>query len=464
MFIIGYGGMRMYCRKCGKEIEKNSKFCPYCGCDLQEGMDKVADSVKQDAGLQKVDKSASLKKWVIPVVIVVGIVIVAIIVFLGVKAMRKPEEESTPEVIEGQKEPVEEEQKVEYPQEITLDEEEKQGITDLLNIVSHIEGAGDFKEIENGFADIFLRTSIERGIPFVNGQAANWDATPKDTIDDYLKNSIGYQNYDVSNGGEVNGGVVTIYEASGAMIPLNNTPQISKATQISDEEIEIWGSVDYTESDDMSFLPYTAEFDVVMAKNPDSMWGRYTLKEIKNWEQQESEDDKSRAWKQSFIDYINPQDLYAKTSDSTGDFQNDWKAYKLWDMDQDGVPEVVCTYFGDTAASAVLLAYNPWNNSIIESSLGRFLTYNENELCGGNSIGGSGGFEVYTKNADGSLEGKCNFGWMEDMSSDSYQVKYYLDEQEISETEYKQLENKYSQPLEMDMTYSELIQAIKDYT
>lgn len=463
VFNIGYGGMKMYCRKCGKKIEENSKFCPYCGFDLKGGQDKVTTK-KQNVQLQKEDKSVSPKKWVIPTVIVAGIAIVVIVAFLGVKAMRKPEKVSKPEIVEEQKEPVQKEQKVEYPQDITLDEEEKQGITDLLDIVSHIEGAGDFKEIENVFADIFLRTSIERGIPFVNGQAANWDATPKDVIEDYLKNSIGYQDYDIGNGGEVNGGVVTIYEASGEMIPLNNIPQISKITQISDEEIEIWGIVDYTESDAMSFLPYTIEFDVVMTKNPDSMWGGYTLKEIKSWEQQESEDDKSRAWKQSFIDYINPQDLYAKTSDSTGDFHDEWKAYKLWDMDQDGVPEVVCTYFGGTGASAVLLAYNPWNNSIMESGLGRFLTYNENELCGGNSIGGSANFEVYTKNADGSLEGKCNFGWSEDTSSDSYQIKYYLNEQEISETEYKQLENKYSQPLEMDMTYSELIQAIKDYT
>lgn len=453
----------MYCRKCGKEIEENSKFCPYCGYELKKGQDKTSDTAKQNVRLQKTDKIVSPKKRIIPVVVVAGIIIIAIAAFLGVKAMRKPEEESKPKIVEEQKKPVKEEQKVEYPQEITLDEEEKQGITDLLDIVSHIEGAGDFKEIENAFADIFLRTSIERGIPFVNGQTANWDATPKDAIDDYLKNSIGYQDYDVGNGGEVNDGVVTIYEASGAMIPLNSTPQISRTTQISDEEIEIWGIVDYTESDAMNFLPYTIEFGVVMAKNTDSMWGRYTLKEIRSWEQKESEDDKSRAWKQSFIDYINPQDLYAKTSGSTGDFHNDWKAYKLWDMDQDDVPEVVCTYFGGTAASAVLLVYNPWDNSIMESSLGRFLTYNEKELCGGNSIGGSASFEVYTKNADGSLEGKCNFGWMQDTSSDSYQIKYYLDEQEISETEYKQLENKYSQPLEMDMTYSELIQAIKDY-
>lgn len=194
----------------------------------------------------------------------------------------------------------------------------------------------------------------------------------------------------------------------------------------------------------------------------------YELKEGKNKisetaEQKESGDDKSRIWKQSFLDYINPQDLHGKTCGFT-DCHGDCETYKLWDMDQDGVPEVVYASSGSTGASAVLLAYNPWNNSIVESGLGRFLTYNEKELCGGNSIGGSGNFGVYTKNTDGSLEGKCNFGWVQDMSSDSYQIKYYLDEREISETEYKQLEDKYSQPLEIDMTYSELIQAIKDYT
>ena len=73
----------MHCRKCGKEIEENSKFCPYCGFDLKEGQDKVTDTKKQNVQLQKEDKSVSPKKWVIPTVIVAGIIIVVIVAFWG---------------------------------------------------------------------------------------------------------------------------------------------------------------------------------------------------------------------------------------------------------------------------------------------------------------------------------------------------------------------------------------------
>ena len=91
--------MKMYCRKCGKKIEENSKFCPYCGFDLKGGQDKVTTK-KQNVQLQKEDKSVSPKKWVIPTVIVAGIAIVVIVAFLGVKAMRKPEKVSKPEIVE----------------------------------------------------------------------------------------------------------------------------------------------------------------------------------------------------------------------------------------------------------------------------------------------------------------------------------------------------------------------------
>lgn len=100
--------MKMYCRKCGKEIEENSKFCPYCGYGLQEEQNKVSGITKQDVHPQKESKGVNPKKWIIPVVIVMGTIFVAIVVFLRVKNTHKPEKISESEVIEGSVEKMEE--------------------------------------------------------------------------------------------------------------------------------------------------------------------------------------------------------------------------------------------------------------------------------------------------------------------------------------------------------------------
>ena len=122
----------MYCRKCGKEIEENSKFCPYCGYGLQEEQNKVSGITKQDVQPQKESKGVNPKKWIIPVVIVMGIIFVAIVVFLGVKDTRKLEKASEPEVVEGSvekmEEPVENETEESYQNEESKKEEPVQEV------------------------------------------------------------------------------------------------------------------------------------------------------------------------------------------------------------------------------------------------------------------------------------------------------------------------------------------------
>ena len=48
----------MYCKKCGKEVEEGSAFCPYCGADLRDQEAEVIDaddaSVSEDNGPWKV--------------------------------------------------------------------------------------------------------------------------------------------------------------------------------------------------------------------------------------------------------------------------------------------------------------------------------------------------------------------------------------------------------------------------
>lgn len=60
----------MRCKKCGKEISENAKFCRYCGTPIQT--EEGVSSVKKQKGVRKRNR----KKWIIPVCIAVGILVV----------------------------------------------------------------------------------------------------------------------------------------------------------------------------------------------------------------------------------------------------------------------------------------------------------------------------------------------------------------------------------------------------
>lgn len=60
----------MRCKKCGKEISENAKFCRYCGTPIQT--EEGVSSVKKQKGARKRNR----KKWIIPVCIAVGILVV----------------------------------------------------------------------------------------------------------------------------------------------------------------------------------------------------------------------------------------------------------------------------------------------------------------------------------------------------------------------------------------------------
>lgn len=487
------GGIeKMYCRKCGKEIAENSAFCPYCGYDLSKTQSNVNTNGQEKMLAAAGKKTADIYKWIIPIAIAAGVVVIVIAVFLGIKMMRKPEETSRQEVTKEEQKSIDETGEIEepeYPEEIMLDEEVRQGVTSFLDLLSKID-TGDTGEvfsrstaIDDLFVSSFLVRSLWYEIPFVNGQTAGvkedgW-VISEEILDIYLEDSINCQEYDLGNLTSVTDGVVTVMSVTPTSVYGNETPQIDKVMQISDEEIEVFGNVKYVE-EITTFEPYTAEFDVILTENPDSMWGGYSLKEIKSWGRQEDQGSQevqeisevssaAGDWKQAFIDYINPRELFAGTANGNygASIEENFDtavAFRLWDMNKDGIPEVICSYWRDSAGTGVLLAYDSQTNTIIENEMdGRFFTCSGDKICASNSFGGVGYSNVYALRNDGRLMQEFSYSWSMQAAGDGSTMTYFRNEIIISEAEYQQYENTYTQPLEMDLTYGRLIQDIQNY-
>ena len=369
-------------------------------------------------------------------------------------------------------------QEPEYPVDITLNEDEMKGITDLLYMVSKVDAQkenGQFSQstdIDEYVVSMFVIESGNWQVPFVNGEAvdsAGDSFFPVEILDQYIRNSLGCEEYSLSE-------KVVIYSDDEVRIRLadggakygTTTPQITKVKQVSADEIEVWGTDEYLE--EKMFEPYTAAFDVIMKKNPDSMWGGYTLTEIKSWGRQDAQNTTGATgdWKQAFINAINPKDAYKKTGgeyteSNIEENYDTYVAFKLWDMNNDGIPEVICTFGGwNSAGSGMLYAYNPQTNSVTENMLGgRSFTYSGEELCATGSIGGAGHSTVYTLNSDGELKEEFIYSWVDDAINEV--TTYSRNGTEISKAEYQQYENTYTQPLGADLTYGGLIQEIQNY-
>lgn len=291
----------MYCGKCGKEIENDSRFCPYCG--YGNGADISSTGSAGIAAEADGHKALGSGKWIIPAAVISGVVIIGAAAFLGFKLMQKPEEVTKSQIPQKQEQKAEsvgssdkiekaEKDEKAYPQEITLDADVKEEVTDLLDLLCRMDGlnkGGQLSEnpaIDDSFVSSFLTFSLSEGVPFVNGQAVEdkndeW-VVSKEALDQYLKDSVGCEDYNLDHkwatysGSNVILQVVTPTGGYGI-----DTSKISRIEQISGNEIEISGSNEFTP--DTIGTPYSAEFDVIMEENPDSIWGGYTLKEIKDW-------------------------------------------------------------------------------------------------------------------------------------------------------------------------------------
>ena len=238
------------------------------------------------------------KKWVVPVCIAAGI---AILGGVGVVAanMAKAETETPKKVVEEKKEepkkedqpaePAEEkEPEVTYPKDITLDAEVQNKVIEFLDLMCMMDTSNmghNFavnRAIDSNLVSRFLIGSVQSEVPFADGQPVEGWSIPEDTVREYLSTSIGVSDC-TSEGISISDGVVSITPVTMTCAYGNDTPQITKVTQLSETDIQVLGRVNYIP--EFQDEPYTAEFDVTLTANPDSMWGGYTLKSINKWDE-----------------------------------------------------------------------------------------------------------------------------------------------------------------------------------
>ena len=292
----------MFCTKCGKEIDDSAKFCKYCGSpvevDTEEALETPSDTdTAEEAEVfeEPVPKIKNRKKWVVPVCIAAGI---AVLGGMGVLAanMAKAEKEepkkvqqTKPEKETAKEEPkTEKEPEVTYPKDITLDAEVQNKITELLDLLCKMDTSGSGHNfavntaIDGNFASRFLLDSMWFEIPFADGQPVEGWSVSEEIAKNYLKTSIGVEDF-TADWASVSDGMVVSQGVQVTCAYGNDTPQITKVTQLSETDIQVLGSVNYTP--EFTGEPYTADFDVTLTVNTDSMWGGYALKSINKWDE-----------------------------------------------------------------------------------------------------------------------------------------------------------------------------------
>ncbi|HJC11595.1 MAG TPA: zinc ribbon domain-containing protein, partial [Candidatus Blautia merdigallinarum] len=301
----------MFCTKCGKEIDDSAKFCKYCGSPVEvvteeplETSSDVGTAEDAEAFEEPVFQPKNRKRWVVPVCVAAGI---AVLGGMGVLAanMTKAEKEAPKKVVaekkeEPKKETAKEEQTAEpeaekepeatYPKDITLDAEVQNKVTELLDLLSKVDASGSGhnfvidRTIDSDFAFSFLLESMLFDVPFVDGQPVEGWSMSEDTARQYLSTSIGVSDC-TSEIISISDGMISVEPVQGLCAYGNDTPQITKVTQLSETDIQVLGSVNYTPEIVQIHQPYTADFDVTLTANPDSMWGGYTLKSINKWDE-----------------------------------------------------------------------------------------------------------------------------------------------------------------------------------
>ena len=195
----------------------------------------------------------------------------------------KPEKETTKEEPKTEKEP-----EVTYPKDITLDAEVQNKITEFLDLLCKMDASGSGHNfavntaIDGNFASRFLLDSMWFEIPFADGQPVEGWSVSEEIAKNYLKTSIGVEDF-TADWASVSDGMVVSQGVQVTCAYGNDTPQITKVTQLSETDIQVLGSVNYTP--EFQGEPYTADFDVTLTANSDSIWGGYTLKSINKWDE-----------------------------------------------------------------------------------------------------------------------------------------------------------------------------------
>ena len=288
----------MKCSKCGKEINEKVKFCKYCGSPVEYDGQKATEELSSP---EYKSKGVNKKKWIIAVCSAVAAALFICIGVFGVFAVGikngnddsiKKEEPVQETAKEGQTaEPKEEqpaEPEVTYPKDITLDAEVQNKITEFLDLLCKMDASGSGHNfavntaIDGNFASRFLLDSMWFEIPFADGQPVEGWSVSEEIAKNYLKTSIGVEEF-TADWASVSDGMVVSQGVQVTCAYGNDTPQTIKITQLSETDIQVLGSVNYTP--EFTGEPYTADFDVTLTANSDSIWGGYALKSINKWDE-----------------------------------------------------------------------------------------------------------------------------------------------------------------------------------
>lgn len=283
----------MFCKKCGKEINDADKFCQYCGSPVEKEGEELSN-ISKDKGMpaetygenhdEQVSKAKSRKKWVIPVCIAAGVVVLAGTGVFAMNMFKTEKKEPKKEITKEEKEA-----EVTYPKEITLDVGVQNKVTELLDLLCKMDTSGSGHNfatnttIDGDFASRFLLDSVWFEVPFADGKPVEGWSVSEDIVKNYLKTSIGMEDF-TKDWASISDGMVVSQGLQVTCAYGNDTPQIIKVTQLSETDIQVSGNANYT-PEFPTDSPYTIEFDVTLTQNSDSMWGGYTLKEIKNWKE-----------------------------------------------------------------------------------------------------------------------------------------------------------------------------------
>lgn len=221
------------------------------------------------------------KRWIASVCIATGLAVTGC---NGVGVLAAGMAETEKQEVTPEKEP-----------EIILDEEITKSLTDFIALLGNTDcKMGDLNSDKGKSYDsfAFLYMSIYNKIPFLNGKPVEdqvgdrytWKV-PEQEVRNYLKNSIGTAEYEIVEGmSALIDGMVCIQPFDPNSMWTVDTPVINKMTAISDTDIEIQGTIRYSTFEGEQ---QDNQFDIVLTENPDSMWGGYTLKEVKYWDKEQ---------------------------------------------------------------------------------------------------------------------------------------------------------------------------------
>lgn len=309
----------MFCGNCGKEIEDNARFCPYCGYHLVMEQEKISDIIKQEETLIKEDKNINRKKWIIIIAVIIGIIIIiGTVVFGGVMALQKTNkksEKNEEQKIAEMKEKVEEIEETEETEESEtlqteedIQDEEAEWVDTVISLDPSVndqlelfverlawadhfayswEDGKDIMEFDNSnlchsfllyslYFDGSNNNKVLSKYPYVLPTSFPRYTIAEETAKKYLQDSLG--RYDNSR---------LVIEGANVVLDFGDvgssgveSVDITSAKQTAENEILIEGEIAFHEE---WLISRIVAFSITMIENPESIWGGYMLKSIDSW-------------------------------------------------------------------------------------------------------------------------------------------------------------------------------------